>query len=281
MLFDVNRGRGGHMRSMWKGSIVFGLVNIPVKLYVATQDQELKFNLLHKKDNSEIKYVRICKQEEKEVPWNEIVKGYEVAKGEYVVFDDKDFEKVDQARTKTIDIQAFVNADEIDSAYYMKPYFLEPEKNGSKAYALLREALQKSKKVGLAKFVLRNREHLGVIKAYEETLVLNQIRYQEELLQPKSLDLPAGKAAPKELDLALDLINRLTIEFNPHDYKDTYVEEVKEMIMKKAKGLKIQPKKEPVKRAQVHDLMGLLKASLSKKEKKSTAATPKRKKKAA
>jgi len=266
---------------MWKGSIVFGLVNIPIKLYVATQDQELKFNLLHKKDNSEIKYVRICKQEEKEVPWNEIVKGYEVSKGEYVVFDDKDFEKVDQARTKTIEIQSFVNENDIDSAYFMKPYFLEPEKNGSKAYALLREALQKSKKVGLAKFVIRNREHLGVIKAYEEALVLNQIRYQEELLQPKSLELPSGKASAKELELALDLINRLTTEFNPHDYKDTYVEEVKEMIMKKAKGLKIQPKKEPVKRAQVHDLMGLLKASLSKKEKKSAAAAPKRKKKAA
>lgn len=267
------------MRSMWKGSIVFGLVNIPVKLYVATQDQELKFNLLHKKDNSEIKYVRICKLEGKEVPWDEIVKGYEVSKGEYVVFDDKDFEKVDVARTKSIDIQAFINEDEIDSAYYMKPYFLEPEKNGSKAYALLREALQKSKKVGLARFVLRNREHLGVIKAYEDTLVLNQIRYQEELLQPKALDLPAGKASPKELDLALDLIERLTIPFDPKEYKDTYVEEMKGIIMKKAKGLKIQPKKEGAKPTKVHDLMGLLKASLEKKDSKKAAH--KKKKKAA
>ena len=267
------------MRSMWKGSIVFGLVNIPVKLYVATQDQELKFNLLHKKDNSEIKYVRVCKLEDKEVPWEEIVKGYEVSKGKYVIFDDKDFEKVDLARTKSIEIQAFVNESDIDSAYFMKPYFLEPEKNGSKAYALLREALQKSKKVGLAKFVIRNREHLGVIKAYDEALVLNQIRYHEELLQPKALELPQGKASAKELDLALDLISRLTVDFDPKKYKDTYVEEVKELIMKKAKGLKIEPKKAPAPKAKVHDLMGLLKASLGSK--KTKAATAKRKKKAA
>ena len=263
---------------MWKGSIVFGLVNIPVKLYVATGDQELKFHLLHKKDNSEIKYARICKLEEKEVPWAEIVKGYEVSKGKFVIFEDKDFEKADVTRSKSIDIQAFVEESEIDSAYYMKPYFLEPEKNGSKAYALLREALRKSKKVGIAKFVLRNREHLGVIKAYDEALVLNQIRYQEELLQPKGLDLPEGKASAQEMDLALDLIERLTEEFEPKKYKDTYVEEIQELIMKKAKGLKIEPKKEPAKKTKVHDLMGLLKASLGKGKEKEKKAAPKKKK---
>lgn len=260
------------MRSIWKGAISFGLVNIPVRLYSATQDKELKFSLLHKKDHSEIRYARICKAEEKEVPWAEIVKGYEVGADQYVVMEDSDFEKVYPEKSKTIQILDFCDESEVDSAYFVKPYFLEPDKNADAPYSLLREALQESKKVGIARFVFKNREHIGVLKAYEKALVLNQLRFHEELLDTKDLKLPVKNKTSKELGMALQLIDQLTVPFDPASYKDTYVAEVKALINKKAQGKTIQPKGEGPKATKVQDIMGLLKASLEKK--------PARKKKA-
>jgi DNA end-binding protein Ku len=253
------------MRSIWKGAISFGLVNIPVNMYVASQAKEISFVMLHKKDLSEIRYARICKTEDKEVPWKDIVKGYELDKGDYVIFDEKDFEKANLKKTKTIEILNFVDEDEIDPIFYVKPYFLEPGKNADKAYGLLRDALHKSKKVGLATYILRNKEHLAIVKPLESMLVLNELRYETELLTVKDLNIPEVKSSAKELDMAMELVDQMTIPFDPSKYKDTYTEELKEMIKQKAKGRPVHPKTKEAPSPKVHDIMSLLKASLEKK----------------
>lgn len=255
------------MRAIWKGSISFGLVNIPVQLFTASQEKEISFVLLHKKDLSTIRYARICKAEDKEVPWNEIVKGYEYEKGDYVVLDDKDFEKVNVKKTKTIEIVSFIDEEEIDSIYYIKPYFLEPDKQAESAYSLLRDALKKSKKVGLAKFVLHNREHIGALKVHDNAIVLNELRYQNELIHADDLKIPQVKSKEKELSMAIQLIDQLTDHFNPKEYKDTYTEEIKNLIKQKSKGRPVHPKEEKRPSTKVHDIMSLLQASLETKKK--------------
>lgn len=250
------------MRPLWKGSISFGLVHIPIKMYTAVHEHDLKFVMLHKKDLSKIRYARICKEEEKEIPWDEIVKGYEYSSGEYVVISDEDLKKLNLNKSKSIEILHFINAEEIDTIYYSKPYFLEPEKNAEKAYRLLFEALQKSKKIGIAKFVLHNREHLAVIKPYQNTIILNELRYDAELAKTKDLEIPEDKSTTQELSIALKLIDHLTTSFKPKEYIDTYVKDVMEMIESKAKGKKIHPKGEKKKSPEIHDIMSLLKASL-------------------
>lgn len=257
------------MHSIWKGSISFGLVNIPVKMYTASQEKEFKFVLLHKKDHSQIRYARICKAEDKEVPWNEIVKGFEYEPGEFVVLTEEDFQKANLKKTKSLEITDFVNEEEIDPIYYSKPYFLEPEKNAEKAYNLLREALQKSQKVGIVEFVIHNREHIAVIKPFENALILNELRYEEEIIHADELELPAPKKIPeKELDIAIQLIDNMTTRFNLAKYKDTYSEEIRKIIHQKAKGKKIHPKGNEPKPSKVVDIMSLLKESLEKAPKK-------------
>ncbi len=255
------------MRAIWKGALSFGLVNIPISLYVASREKEISFVLLHKKDLSEVRYARICKAEEKEVPWSEIVKGYEYKKGDFVVMQDSDFEKANLKKTKTIEIINFIEEQDVDSVYYVKPYFLEPGKHAEKAYALLREVLTKSKKVGLAKYILRNREHLAVIKVHNGMLILNELRYQSELLRPQDLDIPAeGNQNSKEIAMAMQLINQLTVPFKPKDYNDTYTQEIKQIIKQKAKCRFVHPKtKKKSSSGKIHDIMTLLKASLEKK----------------
>lgn len=269
------------MRSIWKASISFGLVNIPINLYSATRERELKFTLLHKPDLSEIRYAKICKEEEKEVPFEQIVKGYEYEKGNYIVLTDEDFEKANVAKTKTIEILDFTDEDEIDIEYYERPYFLEPDKGASKAYALLREALKKSKKVAIAKYVLKNHEHLAVLKPHGNVLILNQMRTHAELLLPDALKLPEEeKISSKEMEMAMQLIEQLSGPFKPEQYKDTYTEDLKEIIAKKAKGIKIAPKGKAPKPSKVTDIMTLLKASLehkAPKTKKSRSHEPRRK----
>lgn len=256
------------MRSVWKGALSFGLVNIPVHMYTANIEKEISFVLLHKKDLSTIRYARMCKAEEKEVPWEEIVKGYEYAPGDFVVLEDKDFEKANLKKTKAIEIINFIDEDEVDSMYYVKPYFLEPDKNAENAYSLLREALKRSKKVGLAKYVIRNKEHLAVIKVHEDMLILNELRYQNELVSPKDLKIPSSnKLNAKEIDIAMQLIDHLTVPFKPQTYKDTYTSEIKQIIKQKAKGRPIHPKTEEPRSTKVHDIMSLLQASLETKKK--------------
>lgn len=263
------------MRAIWSGSLSFGLVNIPVRLYSGTNDRGgISFDLLRKNDLSPINYVRIARKDGKEVPYEDIVKGYEYKKGDYVVFTEEDFKKVDRKKTKTIDIQDFVKEQEIDPIYFEKPYFIEPEKGAGKPYALLRDAIKKSKKVAVAKFVLRNREHLGIIMPEGDLLVLEQLRFSDELRAPNGLELPSKntKASAKEIDMALALINQLTEGFNPKEYKDEYSAELKEMIEAKAKGKKpkLRGGKTP-KNTEVDQLMAALKKSLQEHKQKQAA----------
>ncbi len=254
------------MRPIWKGSVSFGLVNIPIRLYSASKARELKFKLLHDADKSEIRYARICKEDGKEIPWEHIVKGYEYKPGDYVILTDEDFDKANVKLSKTVEITDFTKEDEIDPMLFDTPYYLEPEKGAASAYNLLRDALKKSKKVAIGHYVLRQHEHIGIIKPHGDVLVLLQLRYNAEVVDPKEIKTPKEKeVTKKELDLALKLIDQLTTHFNPKKYKDRYTEQVKEIIAKKSKGIKTTVKKAPVsKSGKVHDIMSLLKESLEK-----------------
>lgn len=255
------------MRAIWSGALSFGLVNIPVKLYSATAGKGLNLDMLHKKDLSPIRYARICRADGKEIPYEDIVKGYEYQKGDYVILTDEDFKKANVQKTKAIEIQDFVKETEIDPIYFEKPYYLEPEKGAEKAYVLLRESLKKSKKIGVAQFVLRNREHLAVIKPFEKVLILNQLRYQDEIRKPDDLNLPDAKVGGKrEIEIALALIDQLTSHFKPEAYKDTYKEELERVIKAKAKGKPVKAKGKEPEPTDVADLMAMLRASLEKEK---------------
>src|SRR5207248_231801 len=178
------------MRAIWKGSISFGLVNIPIALYPATRKEELRFRLLRAKDLSPVNYKRVAEKDGREVPWDQIVKGYEYEKGKYVVLKDEDFQRVDVEATQTVDIQDFVDLEEIDPMFFYKPYYLEPQKGGDKAYALLRDALKDSNKVGIAKVVIKTREYLAGVKPEDGALVLELMHFAEELADPSKLNVP-------------------------------------------------------------------------------------------
>ena len=257
------------MRAIWSGALSFGLVNIPVKLYSATAGMGLDLTMLHKKDLSPIRYARICRADGKEIPYEDIVKGYEYQKGDYVILTDEDFKKASVEKTKAIEIESFVKESEIDPIYFEKPYYLEPEKGAQKAYALLRESLKKSKKIGLAKFVLRNREHLAAIRPEGKVIVLEQMRFDEEIRTTDDLTLPAAeKAGSKEVSIALALIDQLTEHFNAKDHKDTYTDELKKIVHAKAKGKPIKAGKpaRDHKATDVADIMSMLKKSLEKEK---------------
>lgn len=255
------------MRAIWKGALSFGLINIPINLYSATREHELKFKMLHNKDLSEIRYSRICKEEGKEVPYKEIVKGYEQSPGHFVVLTDEDFEKAQLEKTKTIDIISFTDENEIDSIYYEKPYVLEPDKRAAKAYVLLRDALKKSGRVAVVKYVFKNHERLGVIKPHDKMLVLNQLRYQDEIVIPKDLAIPDVKVVAKELGMALELVKQLSEPFHPEKFKDTYVEDLHKIIEQKSRGAVVPKKGKPAPSPKVHDIVSLLKESLKQGEK--------------
>lgn len=252
------------MRSLWTGSISFGLVNIPVHLYSGTEThQGIDLDMLHKKDHAPIRYARICRKDGEEIPWDDIVKGYEYQDGDYVVLSQADLDKTDEKQTRTIDIQQFVDELEIDSRYFDKPYYLEPDDGAEKAYALLREALERSGKVALAKFVLHEREHLAAIKPIGKALILNQMRFPTDIRQGAELKLPSDvKMSDEEIQLALRLVHQQTRHFAPEDFHDTYTEKLEEMIDEKVKGHK--PKKHPkmVEKTDSKDIMAALKASL-------------------
>jgi DNA end-binding protein Ku len=254
---------GTPMRSIWKGSISFGLVNIPVRLYSATDDNSISFDYLHKKDLSPVRYAKVCKKEETEISYKEVVRGYEFRPGDFVVITDDDLKKVNVERSKTIDILSFADEDQIDSKYFEKPYYLEPEKNSEKAYLLLLEALKTSKKVGIAKFVLRVREHLCALKPQGNMLILNQMRFANEVRSAEELNLPETDGVKKtEVEMAITLIKQLAKPFNIEDYEDTYRKELESMLDAKAKGKPIHIEGEEPQPTKVKDLMDLLKASI-------------------
>src|SRR5712671_7011665 len=198
------------MRAIWKGSISFGLVNIPIALYPATRKEELKFRLLRAKDLSPVNYKRVAEKDGKEVPWDQIVKGYEYEKGKYVVLKDEDFERVDLEATQTVDIQDFVDIDEIDPMYFYKPYYLEPQKGGDKAYVLLREALAEGRKVGIAKVIIKTRQYLAGVKALKHALVLELMHFADELLDAEKLNVPKSlEPGKREVDMAKALVDSM------------------------------------------------------------------------
>ena len=257
------------MRAIWSGAIGFGLVSIPVKLFSATQQAELDLDMLDKKDHANIKYQRVNANTGKEVDWDDIVKGYKV-EDDYVVLEDKDFEKASPEKTKIIEIAEFVDEKDIDSIYYETPYYLQPEKSGGKPYALLRDALKKTGKAGLGTYVLRNRESLVLIKAAGDLLILNKIRFQDEIRETDELTIPDVKIKPAELAMAVQLIQQLSTDFDISNYKDTYNESLLKLIMAKAKGKKPTTPKMKIVHSKSKDLMAQLKESLSAPKRKAS-----------
>lgn len=253
------------MRAIWTGSIGFGLVNIPVKMYSAVESSSLDLDMLDRKDHSNIKFKRVNESTGKEVAWENIVKGYMVNE-KYVVLDKTDFEKAAPEKTKHIEITQFVDESEIDSTYFETPYYIEPEKTGVRAYALLRDALKKSEKAGVGMFVMHNREHLCIIKALENVLVVNRIRFAQEIRTPKDLNLPSVKSKPEELKMAINLIDQLTKKFDVKKYKDEYSDNLLKIIKAKSKGKSTPFTPMKVVHSKTKDLMEQLKASLGKKK---------------
>jgi DNA end-binding protein Ku len=252
------------MRAIWSGSIGFGLVNIPVKMYSASQPREgIDLDMLHKEDHSPIRYARICREDGEEIPYDDIVKGYEYKKGDYVVLTQEDLKKADVKEAKSITIKQFTDGGELDSRYFERPYYLEPEKGAERAYALLRDALEKSGKVALAKYAMRARDNMGAIKPLGNALALIQMRFPADLRNPGELKFPAQKAQKEEIEMALALIKQLDKPFIPEDWHDTYTEELEELIEEKAKGHKPKTRGKQPKDTKVKDLMATLKASLN------------------
>lgn len=258
------------MRPIWTGSISFGLVNIPVRLFSGTHPRQgIDLDMLHKDDHSPIRYARICRHDGEEIAWEEIVKGYEYKDGDYVVLTRQDFEKADAHKTKTIDIEQFVIETEIDIRYFEKPYYLEPEEGAEKAYALLREALERTGKLALVKYVLRQREYLGVLKPVGHALVLNQMRFPSDLRNAADLKFPSEKIVDeKELAIALTLIQHQTKHFMPEDFHDTYTETLEKIISQKAKGHTPKATGRAPRKTTSKDLMSALKASLDESKTK-------------
>jgi DNA end-binding protein Ku len=255
-------------RGLWKGAISFGLVNVPVELFSAQKRaSELDLTMLDKRDLAPVGYKRYNKSTGEDVPWGEIVKGYEYEDGRYVVLSDEDFRRANVEASRTVDIVAFVEAKDIAPLYYETPYYLAPGKRGEKAYALLREALEKAGKVGIANVVIRTRQYLAAVLPQDGLLVMNTLRYDAELRDPKEIDLPASKVTAKEIDLALRLIKDMEEKWKPAQYKDTYREDLLRRIEEKVKAGQTEeitaPEKEKTGgKAEVIDLMALLKKSV-------------------
>ena len=251
------------MKAIWSGSIAFGLVNIPVKMYSASLPGRLDLDMLDSHDHSNIHFMRVNEKTGKEVKWENIVKGYKLPNDEYVVLDDKDFAKAAAEKNELIEIKEFTNEDAIDIIYYETPYYLLPAKNGERAYSLLREALMKTKKVGVATFVMRTKETLAILKANKDVIVLDCLRFHEEVRSEKELDLPSKtEIKPAELKMAINLIESQTNKFDIVLYKNTYREQLMKLIQAKAKGVKTKTTQLKVVHTKSQDLMSKLKASI-------------------
>ena len=266
-------------RSMWKGSIAFGLVNIPVELYSATRDHRPRFRLLHAKDEEPVKYERVCQKEGKPVAWEDLVKGYEYAKGQFVVLTKDDFKTAALEKTKTIDILDFVDPHEVDERYFETPYYLQPGKGAERAYVLLREAIRASGKIGISKMILRDAQHLAAVEAIGDALVLTMMRFSDELADLKEFDFPHKvDVRPAELKMAQQLIDNLVSEWKPDKYTDEYKVNLLRVINAKLKGKKPKLIDEDTtpKQAEIVDLMARLRQSLEGRQKKPAAGSSRR-----
>ena len=252
-------------RPTWAGMISFGLVNVPVNLYTAVKPEIHAMNYLRKDDLCPISYKKVCRATGEEVPYQDIVKGYEFREGDFVVLKDEDFKKADIKRTSAIDVEAFVDERDVDPKFIEKPYYLEPQKKGHTAYALLRDAMARSGKVAIGVFVLRDREHLVMLKPEGRVILLIQLRFAASLRSPAGLDLPGQADVPKnQLDLALDLIKKFGGTFKPDAFKDSYAARLKAIIAAKAKGRPVHvPEEKAPRETEVEDILSKLKESLS------------------
>ena len=261
------------MKAIWNGAIGFGLVNIPIKMYSATDDSNLDLDMLDSHDLSNIKFKRVNEKTGDEVKYSDIVKGYMID-DRYVVLTKEDFEAASPEKNKIFSIEQFVKEEEIDSVYFEKPYFLEPQKNGENPYRLLIKALQKTKMVGVGTFVMRDKEALALVRPYNDNvLVMNKLRFPQEIRDVTELKVPAKKEPkPAELKMAISLIEQLSDQFKPEEFKDTYAEKLIKIIKQKSKGKTIKKAVIQEDDGKVVDLMAQLKASLesSKKTKKAS-----------
>src|ERR687883_1228249 len=235
-------------RALWKGSISFGLVNIPIELHTAVRDHRPKFRMLHAKDKSPVKFQRVCQRDGTPVAWEDLVKGYEYAKGHFVVITKEDFQSAALEKTRTVDIIDFVKAEEIDDRFFETPYYLTPAKGGERAYSLLREAIRDSGRVGIAKFILRDAQHLAAVEVIENALVLTIMRFADELVDTEDLEFPNAEGVRKvELDMAKALVNSLAAEWDASKYTDQYRENLLKIIQAKVKGKEValEPAEEP------------------------------------
>ena len=251
-------------RAMWKGAIAFGLVNIPVELYSATRDHRPKFRLLHAKDESPVHYERVCQSEGKPVGWEDLVKGYEYEKGQFVVLTRDDFKTAALEKTKTVDILDFVDPNEVDERYFETPYYLQPGKGADRAYALIREAIRDSGQIGIAKIILRDAQHLAALEVIGDALVLTMMRFADELADLDEFRFPkAGDIRPAELKMAKQLVDSLSAAWEPEKYTDEYRDNLMRVIKGKLKGKTPRLKeRETPHQAEVVDLMARLRASL-------------------
>ncbi|HJU88317.1 MAG TPA: Ku protein [Gemmatimonadaceae bacterium] len=253
------------MASIWKGSLTFGLVNVPVELKTAVRSDHISFRMLHAADMSPIKYERVCSADGEPVPWNETVKGYEYQKGQYVVLTPEDFKEAALEQSRTLDILDFVKQDEIDPRYFDTPYYLVPGKNGERAYSLLREAIRETGSVGIGKIIIRQKQHLGGVKVVGDALVLELMRFKNELIDETEYSFPtADNVRPQELQMARQLIESLAEPFTPDKYTDEYEENLMRIIRAKAKGqkIKLEAPEAPAADEKVLDLMARLRESL-------------------
>jgi DNA end-binding protein Ku len=264
-------------RAIWKGSIAFGLVNIPIELHTAIRSHRPKFRMLHAKDKSPVRFERVCLKEGESVAWEDLVKGYEYQKGHFVVLTKEDFQAAALEKTRTVDIIDFVKAEQIDDRFFETPYYLTPAKGGERAYALLREAIRATGRIGIAKFILRDAQHLAALEVIEDALVLTMMRFADELVDTKQYEFPAGTGGRKaELDMAKALVESLAAEWDPSKYTDQYRENLLRVIQGKLKGkeVELEPTGEP-RQAEVVDLMERLRRSLQQAGGKGRASTPK------
>jgi DNA end-binding protein Ku len=271
------------MKTMWKGAISFGLVSIPVRVFTATEEKTLRFNQLHDKDHGRIRYKRVCSKDGEEVPFENIVSGYEYEKDRYVVLTDEDFDAIPVESSRAIDIAQFVDAEDIDPLLFKKSYYLAPEETGVKAYHLLREALGENGKVGIAKVSFRDKEHLAAIRRNDKVLVLETMYWPDEIREAAFEELDKDvKIRPQEVQMASSLVENLTDEWNPEEFKDEYREALLSIVEKKVAGEEIEVIEAP-EPTKVLDLMEALKQSVesTKKERRPAKRATTRKKAAA
>ncbi|PZX61286.1 DNA end-binding protein Ku [Algoriphagus ratkowskyi] len=256
------------MKSIWNGTLGFGLVNIPIKMYSASENRTIDLDMLDSEDHARIRYQRVNEKTGKEVEWKNIVKGFKMD-DKYIILEDEDFEEANAKKSKVIEIEAFVEEVDVADMLFKKPYFLEPQKEGGKAYNLLRDALKKTKKLGLATFVMRQKENLCLIGIYNDVLVLHVIRFSDEIRNPSDLKISTSKTTKKEVEMAESLIKQYSEKFDLSQYKDQYNEQLMKVIKAKSKGKKAVVKKFVPENTPSKDLMAQLKASLEKRKKAS------------